>query len=361
MANIKCPIHLSPIFVDRLWGGGDLLEGVITKNGGFSNHLGEIWLVVDRGQQQSVVIGGPLAGLTLNELWMQHRKEIFGLDVPVVESSRASKQFPLLVKLINAAQDLSLQVHPTEENCKVLKGAEPKTEIWYVIKHKKDAKIIAGFKHSKETEQPPSRGTDVQHPLVSYSTADKAQFFQLLESSPQELEKHLNIFESKVGDYFYIEAGTIHAIGGGNLILEVQQNSDTTYRVSDWGRIDSQGKSRELHIDESKTCIDFEKEVYHGNAVDMPNSGGLITPDNPYFVVASCTIRLGESMVVSTASNYEILSVVSSNILIKSEDNSEVTTLGMGSVYILPKGGLYTLHNKFTTDAQIVLYHHLED
>ena len=147
---------------------------------------------------------------------------------------RGGERFPLLVKLIDAGERLSLQVHPDAAACAALGGgAEPKTEMWYVVSARRGAEILAGL-----------------------SLRATKQLMREKVSTP-EVESLLQRYESYPGDAYFITAGTPHAIGAGNLILEIQQNSDTTYRLSDWGRADAAGRSRELHIAEGMRSIDF--------------------------------------------------------------------------------------------------------
>jgi mannose-6-phosphate isomerase len=221
------PLLFAPIYKARMW-GGDQLHGTLNRILPKSNEpIGESWELVDREDEQSVVANGKLKGKTLNELVSNFGKDLVGKNYH-------GGRFPILVKIIDAGMRLSLQVHPDAEACARLgKGAEPKTEMWYIISAKRGAKIMAGL-NPKSTKR------------------------QLLEAlhSP-EIENQLQVFNSEPGDAYFISSGTIHAIGGGNLLLEIQQNSDTTFRVSDWGRVDSEGKPREIHIDNALESINF--------------------------------------------------------------------------------------------------------
>ena len=208
------PLLFEPLYKEVMWGGTQLaskLNRPILSDG---PPIGEAWEICDREGFSSSVANGPLAGTTLHELVAGCGKEFVG--------HRFSGQyFPLLVKLIDAGKRLSLQVHPNEAACaKIGNGAEPKTEMWYIIAAERGAKIIAG--------------------LSGKST--RRQFVDNINSS--DIEKLLQVFDSYPGDAYFINAGRVHAIGAGNLLLEIQQNSDTTYRISDWGRTDADGKPR---------------------------------------------------------------------------------------------------------------------
>jgi len=212
--------------MERIW-GGRRLESQFGKKLSPNRKIGESWEIVDRPEAQSVVASGPLKGKTLHELWMGSRKEIFG------EVSEAAR-FPLLIKMLDAQEKLSLQVHPPEKIAAKL-GSEPKTEFWYVAAAEPGAELFLGFRES--------------------TTRD--QFEKVLrEGSAAE---HIHKIRVKAGDAVFLPAGRFHGIGAGNLLVEIQQNSDTTYRVFDWNRVDpATGKPRQLHIEQALQCIDFK-------------------------------------------------------------------------------------------------------
>ena len=211
--------------MERIW-GGRRLESQFGKKLSPNRKIGESWEIVDRPEAQSVVASGPLKGKTLHELWMGSRKEIFG---KVSEAAR----FPLLIKMLDAQEKLSLQVHPPEKIAAKL-GSEPKTEFWYVAAAEPGAELFLGFGES--------------------TTRD--QFEKVLrEGSAAE---HIHKIRVKAGDAVFLPAGRFHGIGAGNLLVEIQQNSDTTYRVFDWNRVDpATGKPRQLHIEQALQSIDF--------------------------------------------------------------------------------------------------------
>jgi len=224
--SLTAPIVFEPLFMERLW-GGRRLESLFGKRLPATARIGESWEIVDREDAQSVVHDGPLQGLTLHELWAQHRADLFGPGLP------DTPRFPLLFKLLDAQERLSVQVHPHPRTAAQL-GGEPKTEMWYVLDALLDSDLYAGLK----------RG-------VTRADFDLA----LRDGRVAELIHHLPI---KAGDSIFIPSGRIHAIGSGNVIFEVQQNSDTTYRVFDWNRIGNDGQPRALHIEESLQSFDFE-------------------------------------------------------------------------------------------------------
>ena len=222
--NLTTPLTFEPIFMERIW-GGRRLESEFGKTLPPQKPIGESWEIVDRPEAQSIVRDGPLCGKRLHELWTQYRDEIFG-DVP------DSPRFPLLLKLLDAHQKLSLQVHPPERVASKL-GGEPKTEFWYITAAGPGAELYLGF--------PEPIGRD--------------QFEQALRDGTAA--DHVHKIRVKPGNAAFLPAGRLHAIGADNLLIEIQQNSDTTYRVFDWNRVDDTGKQRELHIDQALQSINF--------------------------------------------------------------------------------------------------------
>jgi mannose-6-phosphate isomerase len=223
-SEIKSPLTFEPTFMERIW-GGRRFESTFEKNLPPKVRIGESWEIVDRPEAQSVVECGPLKGKTLHELWTQYREAIFGnlADAP---------RFPLLIKLLDAHEKLSLQVHPPENVARKL-GGEGKTEFWYVAAANPGAELFLGFREPITREQ-------FEKALSNGTAADCA-----------------HKIAAKPGDAAFLPAGRLHAVGAGNLLIEIQQNSDTTYRVFDWNRIDDKGKPRRLHIEQALQCINF--------------------------------------------------------------------------------------------------------
>ena len=222
--DLDSPLTFRPIFMERMW-GGRRLESTFGKKLPTNALIGESWEIVDRPEAQSVVARGPLESKTLHELWTEHRSSIFG-NVP------SAPRFPLLVKLLDAQEKLSLQVHPPEQFARQL-GGEPKTEFWYVAAADPDAELLLGF----------------------CKRSARAQFEEALHQGTAA--DYVHKIRVKPGDAAFLPAGRLHAVSAGNLLIEIQQNSDTTYRVFDWNRVDDKGKSRQLHIQQALQCIDF--------------------------------------------------------------------------------------------------------
>ncbi|MCY9010812.1 mannose-6-phosphate isomerase, class I [Bacillus inaquosorum] len=213
------PLFFKPVFKERIWGGTALAAFGYNIP---SERTGECWAFAAHKNGQSVVQNGMYKGLTLSELWEQHR-HLFGY----LEGDR----FPLLTKILDADQDLSVQVHPNDDFAKTRENGEfGKTECWYIIDCEKDAEIIYG--HNAKT---------------------KEELISMIELG--EWDELLRRVKVKPGDFFYVPSGTVHAIGKGILVLETQQNSDTTYRLYDYERKDPEGNMRELHLEKSIEVI----------------------------------------------------------------------------------------------------------
>ena len=245
MASMKLyPLQFEPILKERIWGGTKLktfLNKPIT-----SNITGESWEISTVENDVSVVVNGSLKGKSLNELINEFPEAVLGTRV----YAQFGKQFPLLFKYIDAREDLSIQLHPNDELAKKRHNSFGKTEMWYVMQADTDARLIVGFKE---------------------------------KSSPEEYIKNLNnktlltILDTKKvkqGDVFMLDTGTIHAIGAGIVIAEIQQTSDITYRVYDFDRVDANGKSRELHIDLALEALNYEKiqaQRFYSNTENVAN------------------------------------------------------------------------------------------
>lgn len=249
-------IVFRPLFMERPWGGRRLAER-FGKALPPEAPIGESWELVDRPDAASVVTEGPLAGTTLGDLW-RHRRGLFG-----ARAARAPEErFPLLVKLLDAHEVLSVQVHPPAAHAARL-GGEPKSETWLVLDATPDAHIFAGFRAGTTREA-----------------------FEAALAAGEDISRFLHRIDVRPGDAIHIPSGRIHALGPGCLILEVQQNSDTTYRVFDWNRPGLDGCLRELHVHESLASIDFADVE---PTLDPP-AGDLLSHTD-WFALRRCTLR----------------------------------------------------------------------
>ena len=225
MSQPLYPLTFQPIFKDRVWGGRKL-EQLYGKALPPKTPIGESWEITDRPEGVSVITNGPLAGRDLRWLMENHAKELLG------ESQPCAGRFPLLVKILDAQEKLSLQVHPPAHKAAELHG-DPKTELWYVADASPDADLFVGLRRGATREEFERR---------------------IQDGSVAECFHRIPV---KRGDSMFLPSGRVHALGAGNLIFEIQQNSDTTYRVFDWNRVGLDGKPRELHIPQALASIDF--------------------------------------------------------------------------------------------------------
>jgi len=223
------PLQFDPILKDRIWGGeklNSLLNKPIT-----SSKTGESWEISTVEGDVSVVSNGTLKGISLNELIDNFPNEVLGTEV----YEKFGKQFPLLFKYLDAKTDLSIQVHPNDELAKKRHNSFGKTEMWYIMQADKDSRIIVGFKKNSNAKE----------------------YVAHLESNT--LLDLLDEVKVKKGDVFFLETGTVHAIGAGLLVAEIQQTSDITYRLYDFDRVDSDGNKRELHVELALDAINYNK------------------------------------------------------------------------------------------------------
>ncbi|MGA8660382.1 MAG: type I phosphomannose isomerase catalytic subunit [Chthoniobacterales bacterium] len=218
-------LTFEPLYMQRVW-GGRALESAFGRPLPAASPIGESWELVDREDAQSIINFGSWRGITLHDLWTKHRLEIFG-------EGFGEPRFPLLVKILDAGEALSLQVHPPISVAGRFSG-EPKTEVWYFVATKPGAGVYAGVR----------RGTTKADFQSALATGAVTRLLHRLETFPDT--------------FLFIPSGRLHAIDAGNVLFEIQQNSDTTYRVFDWDRPGLDGKPRQLHIDESLESIDFD-------------------------------------------------------------------------------------------------------
>ncbi|OYQ47950.1 mannose-6-phosphate isomerase [Flavobacterium cyanobacteriorum] len=247
------PLVFKPILQDRIW-GGTKLRTELGKENLPTETTGESWELSAVEGNVSIVANGSFAGEPLTALLERYPQEILGRDV----FSRFGRQFPLLFKFLDARQDLSIQVHPNDELARKRHNSFGKTEMWYVMQADKGARIIVGFKQKSGPEQ----------------------YLEHLKN--KDLIKILNEVQVNKGDVFFLETGTIHAIGAGIMIAEIQQTSDITYRIYDWDRVDASGKSRELHVDLALDAMNYNTTDTQKSYDSEKNSSNIMV-DCPYF------------------------------------------------------------------------------
>ena len=295
--------QFQPIYQQRVWGGRELETA-------FSRHLppgppiGESWEIVDRPEAQSKVLGGELQGTTLRALIEQHGDRVMGPRWP------KSRPFPILVKWLDCRERLSLQVHPPAAVAPELHG-EPKTENWFIAAASPNSSLIVGLK----------RGVT------------RAQFEQAIRDNT--LESCVHRFPVAAGDSILVESGRLHAIDAGNLILEIQQSSDTTYRVYDWGRVGLDGKPRQMHVTESLRSINWND--FEPSPVRAADKAAVIA-EAKEFRIRRVPLAAGERLCLAGGEQPRILSVVSGAVRLAVANGSggEDTQLGRGTNVLLP-------------------------
>ncbi|HIE97872.1 MAG TPA: class I mannose-6-phosphate isomerase [Planctomycetes bacterium] len=222
------PLSFTPLLKQIRW-GGTKLGSLLNKAVGAADDYAESWEIADHDSGQSVVAGGPFAGKTLRELIASHRSELLGRQSDM-------SQFPLLIKFLDANDWLSLQVHPNDRQALTWNPDEKgKTEAWIIVGAEPDSQICAGLQQG----------------------VTRDEFQRHLQDGT--VENTLHLIPAVPGDCIYVPAQTVHAIGPGIVLAEVQQQSNLTFRLHDWGRVGADGKPREIHVEESLACIDFER------------------------------------------------------------------------------------------------------
>ncbi|MFM9961418.1 MAG: type I phosphomannose isomerase catalytic subunit [Planctomycetaceae bacterium] len=223
------PLRLQPLFKQRPWGGRQLAQRW-QKPDANSTGWAESWEVVDLGADQSRVVGGPYDGDSLHDLVRERPAELLGRHA-------ACQQFPLLFKFLDAAETMSVQVHPNDTQATTLAPEQHgKSEAWLILAADSDSRLSVGLK-----------------PDVDRIALER----HLATGSPSRIEQCLHSIPARVGDVISVPAGTVHAIGAGIALAEIQQPSDVTFRLFDWNRRDAEGHSRPLHIEQALQCIDF--------------------------------------------------------------------------------------------------------
>ncbi|MEN2400390.1 type I phosphomannose isomerase catalytic subunit [Flavobacterium sp. MC2016-06] len=246
------PLQFAPILKERIW-GGEKLKTILNKPI-VSKITGESWELSTVEGDVSVVANGDLKGKSLMELIDETPNEILGTKV----YERFGKQFPLLFKYLDAREDLSIQVHPNDKLAKERHNSFGKTEMWYVTQADADARIIVGFKENSSKEE------------------------YLAHLNDKTLVSILDTVKAKAGDVFFLETGTVHAIGAGLVVAEIQQTSDITYRLYDFDRKDAQGNTRELHVDLALDAINYNKVETQKKYDTKANTSNVVV-DCPYF------------------------------------------------------------------------------
>lgn len=309
------PVKLKPAFKDYLWGGTRLRDD-FGKDCDFEK-IAESWELSCHKDGASVVASGEFAGLTLAEYIEKNGKGVLGTNCGKFEN------FPILIKLIDAKDNLSVQVHPDNEYAQRVEGEYGKTEMWYIVDCDEGAELLYGFK----------------------SEISKEEFRERIENNT--LLEVTDSVPVKKGDVFFIEAGTLHAIGKGILIAEIQQNSNTTYRIYDYGRVGADGKPRQLHIDKAVEVTELRPATPYPQTEAFEENGAVkrLLAKCEYFTVYSVDVETGARFSADETSFNSILLLDGDAELTA---GGETLALKKGDSVFVPAGcGEYVITGKF--------------
>ncbi len=302
-------LRFAPIYQTRVW-GGRALEAALGRSLPPVDPIGESWELVDRPEAQSVVAEGPMAGLSLRSLLERHAAAIMGPAWP------AQRPFPILVKWLDCRERLSLQVHPPSSVAGELRG-EPKTENWYIAETAPGSRLIVGLRKG-----------------VTRARFDAA-------AGAGNLEECVHSFNVAAGDSILVRSGQVHAIDAGNLILEIQQNSDTTYRVYDWGRVGLDGRPRQMHLAQSLRSIDWN-DFEPAPLRAAPTSG--VIADCAEFRIRRAVLDPGQRLHLRADEEPRLVSVVSGSLdaTAGSGGPRPPLRLARGDTVLAPRAGAFT-------------------
>jgi len=285
------PIKFKPIYKNVIWGGQRLAE-IFARNIP-SERIGESWEISQNEYGVSIVSNGPLQGMSIETLLMKNEKAILG------NKKLIDGKFPLLIKYIDAHDNLSIQVHPDDQYAYAVEGGAGKTEAWYIVAAKEDARIIYGLKENMSRQM-----------IAEYICTG-------------HIDNILHVIPVKTGDLYFIPPGTVHAILEGIVVCEVQQNSNLTYRLYDYNRTDKDGNVRELHIDQALDVICCEK------ADDLPMHRTITCK---YFFIRHCEVQNEE--LIRLDNQFCILCVLKGEGHIHYNDTQE--SVRAGETILLP-------------------------
>jgi mannose-6-phosphate isomerase len=252
--NALYPLKFTPIFKDKIW-GGDKIKTRFNMDFAPLPNCGEAWIVSGYDNNNTIVENGFLQGNELNELIEVYMGDLVG----EANYERFGNQFPILVKILDSKDWLSIQVHPDDELAQRRGYVGGKTEMWYILDADPGSQLISGFNQSTNIEA----------------------YTKLLQDNT--LQSVLNYETVEKGDCFYMPAGRVHALGPGILLAEIQQTSDTTYRIFDWNRVDDKGQARELHLEEAMDAIDFSAHEKYRTDYKAIENGTTSLVTTPYF------------------------------------------------------------------------------
>ena len=305
MSTVLYPLKFKPIFKDKIW-GGHKIKDVIGLDYGKLPNCGEVWLLSGLWEEQSEIINGDFAGDEINDLVETFMGDLVGEDV----FDRYGEQFPLLIKIIDANDWLSVQVHPDDELAEKREIGNGKTEMWYVMQADQGAELVSGFN----------------------CEMNRMKYIRVLKDN--DIQSVLNHETAEQGDVFYIPAGRVHALGPGIVVAEIQQTSDTTYRIYDWDRIDVAGMRRELHIPQSLDAVDFDPVENYKTPYAPVLNKTVSMVDSPYFTTNMLTLKGEMAKDYSELDSFVLLFPVEGNFSLEWENGS--VFVATGEVVLIP-------------------------
>jgi len=297
--NQLYPLKFKPIFKDKIW-GGDKIKSVMGMDYGLLPNCGEAWIVSGVENDSSEVTNGFLAGNELNELVEVYMGELVGES----NFERFGNEFPVLVKILDARDWLSVQVHPDDQLAEERGLGRGKTEMWYVLDAEPGSELISGFSKS----------------------ISKEEFQQRINSGT--IKEVMNYEEVKKGDLFFMPAGRVHALGPGILLAEIQETSDTTYRIYDWDRTDDKGNPRALHIEESIDAIDYTKSEEAKSPYTKKQKGTTPLVKCEHFTTSLIEVSEPIAKDYSALDSFIILICLEGAVRLESEAGVEILTKG---------------------------------
>jgi mannose-6-phosphate isomerase len=303
--NKLYPLRFTPLFLEKIW-GGQKMKSSLGMNFAPLPDCGEAWVLSGVPGSQTKVSNGFLKGNELNELLEIFMDDLMGERV----FAKHKEQFPILVKFIDANDWLSVQVHPDDALAAKRGLAGGKTEMWYVLEAEPGSELITGFR----------------------GTVSRESYLRHLNS--KTLGNILNNEQVKQGDVFYIPAGQVHALGPGILLAEIQQTSDTTYRIYDWDRVDSQGKERELHTAPALDAIDFTVPASYRSEYDKSLNHTVSLVRSPYFCTNLLEFNLPVAKDYSATDSFIILLCTEGKADVIYDSGKE--SISRGEVLLIP-------------------------
>lgn len=299
------PLKFKTIFKDKIW-GGEKIKSHLKKDFGTLPNCGETWEISAVKGNVSVVSNGNLAGADLARLIEEHKQHLVGQKI----YERFGNEFPLLIKFIDANEDLSIQVHPNDELAKIRHNSFGKTEMWYVLQADEGATLISGF---------------------NQQVSEETYLNKLNSGNINDILNKENVIS---GDVFFLPAGRVHTIGKGLMIAEIQQTSDITYRIYDFDRVDDKGEKRQLHTEEALAAIDYNVYPNYKSAYDK-------TPDQVNEVVACEYFKTNFIELTSQLKrdyqlldSFKILICVAGSFNLIADTNN--ITVGLGECVLIP-------------------------